>query len=164
MTLNIRPFAPEEWQLFKTVRLKALASDPSAFGRSYAQEATFTDQEWQARLQDTDAAMFGIFENGALIGMTGLYIHPEDPQTTRFMADWLEPAARGKGYAAKMHEARTAWAKARPGIHRLSICYRADNTTAKRIGEKFGFTFTHADDHIWPDGANVPLHHYELRL
>ena len=163
MTLTIRPFAPEEWNLFKTVRLKALASDPGVFGRSYAYEAAFPDEEWQNRLKNPDAAVFGIFD-GALIGMTGVFIAPEIPDTVRLVADWLEPAARGKGISAKMYETRTAWAKARPDIRRLSVSYRADNIASIRAGEKYGFTFTHAADHVWPDGANVPQHYYELRL
>ena len=163
MALTIRPFAPEEWVLFKTVRLKALASDPGVFGRSYAHEAVFPDEEWQARLKNPDAAVFGIFDD-TLVGMTGVFIAPENPDTVRFVADWLEPTARGTGISAQMYETRASWAKARPAIHRLSVSYRADNAAAIRAGEKFGFTFTHAADHIWPDGADVPHHHYELRL
>lgn len=163
-SLHIRPFAPEEWALFKAIRLKALASDHGVFGRSHEYETAFADEEWRSRLKNPDAAVFGLFEGNAVVGLAGVIIIPETPDAALFVADWLEPAARGKGLSAKMHETRTTWAKARPGIRRLLISFRADNKIAIHAGKKHGFAFTHADDRIWPDGANVPIHHYELRL
>lgn len=164
MTLTIRPLTPEEWELFRTVRLKALASDPAVFGRTHAYEAAFTDEEWQARLKQPAAVTFGIFDGKAIVGTAGIFTDPEDAHTACLGGDWLEPAARGKGVSAKMYETRLAWARMQPTLHRLIVAYHIDNARARHIGEKHGFIFTHANDYIRPDGSVMPLHYYELRL
>lgn len=164
MAVTVRPFRPDEWPLLKAVRLKALQQDPGVFGSHYAREAAFADVEWQARLQNPRAASFGVFDDGKVVGMTGVYISPEDPATAGFVADWLEKDWRGKGISALMYEARISWAQAQPGIRRMTIAFRESNLRASKAGQKYGFVFTHAEDHAWPDGQTEPKHYYELRL
>jgi RimJ/RimL family protein N-acetyltransferase len=164
MTIIVRQFRPEEWRLFKEVRLRALQSDPGVFGSNYAREVAFPDEEWQTRLKNPLSASFGVFADGKLVGITGVYIGEGESDTASFVADWLEKDWRGKGISGEMYAARIAWVKARPTIRRMTIAYRESNLRASKAGQRYGFVFTHAKDYTWPDGQQEPKHHYELRL
>ena len=41
---------PELWEEYKRLRLRALSTEPQAFGTSYAQAAEYPDEQWQQRL------------------------------------------------------------------------------------------------------------------
>ena len=48
--IELRPFRPDEWQLYREVRLRALESDPKFFGSRYDDEKAKPDEFWQERL------------------------------------------------------------------------------------------------------------------
>ncbi len=48
--LKIRTFAAQEWEIYKDLRLRALADAPSAFGSTFAEEHKRPDSEWANRL------------------------------------------------------------------------------------------------------------------
>ena len=48
--VKIRVLTPQDWQLYKSVRLTSLEESPDSFGSTYEQEVTLSDTEWQTRL------------------------------------------------------------------------------------------------------------------
>jgi len=164
MPVIVRQFRPDEWRLYKSIRLKALQLDPAVFGSNYARELAYEDRKWRENLTNASMALFGVFDEDRLIGMTGIYIMPDDPSTARLVASWLEKERRGLRLSVPMYEARIAWAKKQPGLKRISFGCRESNIASGKAGLKHGFVFTHAEDHLWPDGQSEPHHFYELRL
>ena len=79
--IEIRLFDPLEWRFSKTVRLKALQSDPGVFGSNHQKESARPDEEWKKALGDPNFGVFGIFHYGDIIGMTGIYVDKEDAST-----------------------------------------------------------------------------------
>jgi hypothetical protein len=49
--LSVQRITPDNMDLFKAVRLRALQDAPSAFGSTYEREANFTDKDWRARIE-----------------------------------------------------------------------------------------------------------------
>ncbi len=164
--IEIRPFKPDEWHVYRAVRLKALETDPKFFCESYDDAKAKPDEHYQAHLLDANSAVFGVFRHGDVIGMTGIVIDKEDAsgQTANLWGSWLEPAWRGKGLARRMYEARLNWAKARPGVKRVTVSHRKSNAISKKANQRWGFTFTHAREILWPGNQKETEFCYELKL
>jgi|SRR4051794_19456455 hypothetical protein len=63
MTIFIKRLRGDDWQQ-RSIRLKALQSDPTAFSSSYHKEFAMTEAEWKARFHD-DAAIFLLHDDAA---------------------------------------------------------------------------------------------------
>ena len=97
--IDIRQFKPEEWRVYKAVRLKALESDPKFFSAGHDESKNLPDEKWQHDLLDADMAVFGVFRHGDVIGMTGIVIDRADPAgETAADADDGQGFARGGGH------------------------------------------------------------------
>src|SRR5256712_12394750 len=46
---SVRRLGPEDWQLYRRVRLDALKEAPYAFGSTYEREVEFDDATWRRR-------------------------------------------------------------------------------------------------------------------
>jgi GNAT superfamily N-acetyltransferase len=68
--LDIKLLAPGEWQVLKTVRLRALLDSPCAFTSDYAAEARWGARDWRERLAAGTWAV--AIDSGAIIGIAGL--------------------------------------------------------------------------------------------
>lgn len=162
--IEVRQFTPDEWRAYKAVRLKALQSDPSVFGSSYAREADEPDEKWVNTLTSPDVAVFGVFRFGDVIGMTGIVLDKEDRSTAKLWGSWLEPKWRGKGLSERMYKARLNWAQNNPLVKRITVSHRQSNTASKGANQKHGFKQTHISERTWPDGVTEADIHYELVL
>ncbi|KAJ9454930.1 hypothetical protein DIPPA_15481 [Diplonema papillatum] len=49
--IAVRQLAPEEWPLFRDIRLEALRTDPAEFGAEASHELAFDSSTWQQRLR-----------------------------------------------------------------------------------------------------------------
>jgi RimJ/RimL family protein N-acetyltransferase len=164
--IEVRPFTPDEWQMYKAVRLKALETDPKFFGESFDDARAKPDENYQTHLLSADGAVFGVFRHGDVIGMTGVVLDKEDAkgETAKLWGSWLEPKWRGKGLARKMYETRLNWAKAHPKVKRVTVSHRKSNAVSKRANQRWGFTFTHARETAWPGNQKETEFFYELKV
>ncbi len=163
--IKIRKFEEEDWEIFKKIRLKALQSDPGVFGSNYQQEAGMPDDYWHDLIKDQNAR-FGVFNDGEIIGMTGIAIYRDDPtgKTAILWGSWLKPDFRGKGISDQMYKARIAWAENHPVCERIIVSHRASNLASKHANQKHGFIFTHRKIREWPDGTTEDELFYELKV
>lgn len=174
--ISIRRLEEKDWQEFRSIRLRALQSDPFVFGSSYKDEASKTESAWKRHLKPNDGAVFMLYEDSSPeltcniqarpIGMTGIVVDRDDP--TRKIAvmwgSWLEPGARGKGLSQLMYQERIMWAKEHPTIEKIVVSHRASNLSSKKANQKHGFVFTHTVDKIWPDGTREGNVFYSLSV
>jgi RimJ/RimL family protein N-acetyltransferase len=155
MTISIKQAREVDWQDFRAVRLMALQSDPGVFSSTYQREAGTPEADWRSRLRSDDVAVFLIYENAALVGMTGIAVDWNDPSRKRALlwGSWLEPRVRRQGLSQILYRSRIDWAEKHPTIERIVVSHRASNLASKRANQRHGFRFTHSEDKVWPDGV-----------
>jgi RimJ/RimL family protein N-acetyltransferase len=142
-SLHVRHVLAGEHDRLRELRLRALASDPEAFGSTYAREAARTTrwwQRWAARsalgltqrtfvLEDNDRRWLGL----ALVRLDS-----QRPNAAVLNAMWVAPEARGRRASGLLCQACATWAAAR-GCRELTLAVVIDNHAARRAYEAAGF-------------------------
>ena len=129
--VEIVVLGPDDWAVFKDVRLRALAEAPDAFGSSYAGWVDAPEERWRERVTTVPlnvVARIGDDVVGVASGMPG-------DDGVELISMWVDPAARGTGTAQSLIDAVVAWAGERPTY--LSV--RSDNARAVAAYVKAGF-------------------------
>jgi ribosomal protein S18 acetylase RimI-like enzyme len=80
-------------------------------------------------------------EDGTWLGMAGASVHPDRSGTVRLWWLWVAPAARGRGLARRLLEARADWAR-ELGAVRLELAVAEHNEAAKALYRGLGFVPT----------------------
>jgi RimJ/RimL family protein N-acetyltransferase len=134
----IRRVEPEDWQLLRGVRLRALREDPTAFLATYDQESAFEDAQWQDRASQANGASFVAVDGETAEGLaTGLIV--ENSETVVLVGMWVAPRLRGTGVAGELVDSVVAWARER-GVARVRLSVERGNDRAARLYERCGFT------------------------
>lgn len=155
--VEIRAVSSGDWQLMRDVRLAALAEAPDAFGSTYAREAGFSEQQWQARISDRAVTYLAYLPGQATpAGLAGVYL--DEDATAQLVSMWVAPAARGKQVGRALVEAAAAWARAR-GHRTLFLWVTEANAPARRLYEGCGFTPT-GESQPLPSNPDIP----EIRM
>jgi GNAT superfamily N-acetyltransferase len=134
--LRVRRLTPDDWQAYKHIRLRALATDPAAFSSTFAREENRADDEWRARL--ARSAVFIGEVDGAEVGLVG-GIHLAGG--IELVSMWVAPGARGSGIAARLIEAVTGWASD-AGHEQVRLWVVEGNVAAEKAYAKSGFALT----------------------
>lgn len=159
----LRPFLPDEWPVFKAIRLDALKTELGVFGAPFDKENAYDDENWKNRLSSSDSRYFGLFREGECVGMTGVCTEKNNPKCAALIATYLKRPHRGKGLSALYYQARIEWAKEN-GFDRITVSHRKSNEASKAANQKFGFVYTHSEEKTWPDGVTEESIFYELPL
>jgi len=151
------------WQEYKTLRLRALKTEPQAFYSPYEKEAAYPDDKWQQGLRNAESGKSWIFFarlNDKLVGMIGGYRKEEDVQNHRVQiwGVYVDPEARRKGIAKSLIGKILEEFKKQSDIAVARIWVNIDQEPAKKLYEKFGFKVTETESLILGDG----LEHTEL--
>jgi RimJ/RimL family protein N-acetyltransferase len=164
--IHIRLLKPEDWQILRKMRLRALQMNPDVFLGVYAVEFQNPDEKWHEVVDGTGKGVFGLFDGGTLIGITAVFTWREDPsgQTGVMAYSFIEPAYRGRGLSKLLYEARIAWAVRHKPFKKLVIAHREGNEASKRAMLAHGFVFTDTKSIDWPDGTADLEYNYELDL
>jgi RimJ/RimL family protein N-acetyltransferase len=164
--IHIRGLEPPEWRLFRDFRLAALQAAPGVFGSSYEREEPMPESHWTSLLENPTGAVFGLFDEARLIGITSVYTERDDPrgQTAGLAMSFILPEYRGWGLSEMLYDERLAWIRARPQFRRVVVGHRASNEASRRANQKHGFRLFLRRPHLWPDGVNEDELLYELSL
>ena len=156
----------DDWQIFKKIRLEALANDPFVFGSTFVAESERTEEQWREFLRSPKYGIFVLFDDAGPRGMTGIVLDRDDPgeRTALLWGSWLAPDVRGKGLSKLLYESRIAWAREHPTVERIIVSHRASNLSSKFANQAFGFVPTHVTEKIWNDGVAEQEFHYELAV
>lgn len=141
----IRRIRPDEGPRLRTLRLRALADAPMAFGSTLARESAFTDEAWQDRAQrgasGTEGVTFVAELEGQWVGIaTGLPRDPDAPEDPRavLVGMYVSGEARGHGVGAALVDAVVGWARERKADG-LGLWVTATNATAIALYRRCGF-------------------------
>ena len=148
---EVHSIEPEEWEAYRTIRLRALSEDPHAFGSTFERETELPVDYWQTRVAN-GARLPNAHPIAAKIGETwvGLswgWIEPEEPSIAHLYQMWVAPEARGQGIARMLVDSVIDWARGQ-GAAKLLLEVTLGDTPARRLYERAGFV---------PDGEPVPL-------
>ncbi|HBH26642.1 MAG TPA: hypothetical protein DDX54_04495 [Rhodospirillaceae bacterium] len=157
--MTLRRLGPQEWAVYRDLRLASLVAHPEYFSESHADSAAFPPQEWQKRLHEN--AIFALFDGTRPVGLTAVKAHKKDPKgrTAYFYHSFLVPAYRGRGLARLLYAARFAWAQAQPALTRVVVDHVENNARSRRLILAHGFRYTHTTEE---KGARTL--HYALDL
>jgi ribosomal protein S18 acetylase RimI-like enzyme len=146
----IRTLHPDDWPIYRDLRLRALADAPHAFCSSLTEESGRTDDVWAARLA---APALGAYQqgwpfaaevDGAPVGLA--WVKMEGGHASVYQV-WVAPEARGRGVGAALLDAAISWARARKAAEvRLDVT--SGDGAAARLYRRMGFVDV---------GAPVPM-------
>lgn len=154
-TIELRLLTADEWEVFRRVRLRALADTPQFFGSTLAEAQARTEADWRAAL--VDRAQFVASAEGVELGtVAGMPDFERDG--VHLISMWVAPEARGTGVSDLLVRAVLDWARA--GGHRVVRLEFADgNTVAERLYLRHGFVRTGVSGFVRP---GEPRLEYEM--
>ena len=134
----IREIRPEDWQLLRDVRLRALHEAPYAFLMTHEESAAFPAEHWRKRARPGDGNTTFVLEgDGRFEGMVTGFADEQAP-TVYLVAMWVAPERRGTGVARQLVERVAEWARGR-GADRVILSVEAGNARAAGLYERCGF-------------------------
>ena len=131
---ELRRLGPDDWEVLRDVRLRALAESPDAFGSTLDRERDFPEKEWRRRLV---RPVYAVVVDGRPVAMAGAFT--EDGRV-QVWGMWTDPAHRGRGHARTLLDVLLADAVAdgRP----VSLHVNTANRGARTAYERYGFVGT----------------------
>jgi ribosomal protein S18 acetylase RimI-like enzyme len=138
---SIRTLHPDDWPVYRDLRLRALADAPYAFCSTFAEESQRTDDAWAARLA---APALGAYQqgwpfaaelDGTPVGLS--WVKMEGASASLYQV-WVASEARGRGVGAALLDAAITWARAR-GAQALHLGVTAGDGAAARLYRRTGF-------------------------
>ena len=129
---------PDEWEVYRLVRLAALEEAPYAFGSHYADEALAPEDRWRHAMRDR--SRFVAESGGDVLGTVSGGDSSLGGQAA-ITAMWVDPHHRGRGVGDALVTAVVQWARDR-GYGDIVLCVREGNVKAERLYERNGFTRT----------------------
>ncbi len=116
---------PDDWELWREVRLRALADAPDAFGSTLAREQAYGEDDWREWLNEPAVVAL---EDGAAVACGALFANR--PGYAAVVAMWVAPDLRGRGLSRRVLDVLVDWAGARGlrvelGVNRLNPVARA---------------------------------------
>lgn len=137
---------PDDWQLWRELRLQALADAPGAFGSRLAEWQDADESHWRARLQVADTVNVVALLDDRPVGMaSGMPEHV-------LQSMWVHPDGRGHGVGDRLIQSIAQWARDR-GARRLTLSVVSGNAAAQSLYERNGFLTTDEVGDLLPNGV-----------
>lgn len=130
---------PSDVPVVRPLRLRALQTDPSSFGSTYAREAAFEHGVWAERVargaRGDDAATLIAFRDGRGVGLVSGFRDEHDAHVFDVVGMWVAPDARGEGIGRRLLDAIEGWIASCGGTEvRLSVTNAATAARALYAG------------------------------
>jgi ribosomal protein S18 acetylase RimI-like enzyme len=132
----VRRLVPDDWQVYRDIRLAMLQESPGAFGSRYADAVHFDEITWRGRLTSCDHHVAEI--EGRPVGAAGL---SSQNGVAHLIGMWVAPEARGRSVGVLLVQAVLDRA-AGLGHDRVRLEVVDGNVPARRLYERTGFVVT----------------------
>lgn len=131
---ELRRLGPDDWEVLRDIRLRALAESPDAFGSTLDRERDFDEKEWRRRLV---RPVFAVLDDDRPVAMAGAFT---DEGRLQVWGMWTDPDHRGRGHSRALLDALlgAAVADGRP----VSLHVNTANPVARAAYESYGFVPT----------------------
>lgn len=136
--ITVRVLSADDWQVWRELRLQALAEAPHAFGSTLAEWQDASEDRWRRRLREVPFNAIAFCEERAA-GMVGATA-PDSAGTTDLISMWVAPVARGRGIGDALIDAVVQWAE-QQGARRVALDVVTSNEPATSLYLRNGFAF-----------------------
>lgn len=154
-TFQIVKLRPDQWKLYRQIRLEALQTDPQAFGSRYEDMIQQPDSFWQGRLLDAQEGQKNwlLFARGSagLAGMIGA-VTTEDPTVVKIIAVYVRPDFRGRGIGSLLMHAILVVVGKQKAFQKAVLGVNSVQTAAVGLYHRFGFEVVGEEVETSPDG------------
>lgn len=152
--LRMRALAPDDWPIWRRLRLTALAEAPDAFGSRLADWQGNGDrpERWRARLAVAGSYHTVAEFDGEPVGMASGMPTGTDG-VVELVSMWVAPSARGQGVAGRLVEDVERWARDLPATE-LRLAVAEGNQAAASLYRRHDFRFT-GETEVMPDGVRL---------
>jgi len=131
-----------EFELCKTLRLRALKDAPEAFSETYLQASTESNDYWhnilEALTPPSQSRMFIAIESGQHLGSVFALLDAESSHTGRIGGMWVDSSFRKTGIGTALFFKVKTWADDL-GLGRISLWVDDSEEGPKAFYLKFGF-------------------------
>jgi RimJ/RimL family protein N-acetyltransferase len=140
--LHVRHARADEHQRIRELRLSSLATDPQAFGSTFAHDAAHPPdwwERWATESEDgtTQRTFVAVDGDDRWLGLALVRLD-NGADSAWLGAMWVAPEARRGGAAVSLCNACAEWASSR-GAGELTLSVVVDNEAARRAYEAAGF-------------------------
>jgi ribosomal protein S18 acetylase RimI-like enzyme len=151
--IEIRVLTPEDWTVWRELRLAALADAPHAFGSQLSDWQGEGDREerWRSRLSIPGSHNVVAVRSGEPVGMVSGVPGTRDG-TIELISVWVKPGARGRGVGDHLIRAVERWAL-QTGAEVLQLAVMPGNDQAIRLYRRNGFEDAGEPDDLMSDGV-----------
>jgi len=150
--IEIVRLPPDEWPVYKALRLRALRDEPQAFGEPYAHAAAQLDARWRERLEDVQRQVGGdllFARNGdRLVGLIGAFPYTSEEganigssptREVRIYSVFVADEERGRGTGSRLMEAMLEALATSGRFDRVSLTVNEAQSAAVALYRRFGF-------------------------
>jgi len=147
----------EDWPLWRSARLAALADAPDAFPDAPANWLRGGEEQWLERLLHPNAVKLVACSDGVPVGL----VRGVTEEGSAWLNSlWVSPRARGRGLGERLVQAVEAWACTRSAYLRLAVV--PDNAHAIALYRRCGFTESNMVGDPLADGTHELVMEKEL--
>ena len=158
--IDIKRLAADEGLRLRTIRLRALADAPDAFGSTYDEAATRPLDSWTAQLQEI--ATFVAVVDGEDVGLVRGACDDLQPDAAWLISMWVSPEVRGQGVGEALIDAVVEWARTN-GARRVLLDVGDHNQPAITLYARKGFEPNGIIGSL-PPRSHIREHQRELQL
>ncbi len=150
--IKIRRLSPDDWEVWRSLRLAALADAPDAFGSRLAdwQGAGDREDRWRSRLSIPGSHNVVAMLDDQPVGMAS-GIPTEDDEVVELISMWVSPTARGRGVGDALLREVERWARY-VGARVVRLDVADGNDAASGLYQRYGFSYTGELGDLMPDG------------
>lgn len=151
--IELRELVPDDWPLWRELRLAALADAPAAFGTQLASWQGEGDREerWRARLAIPGSYNIVAVLDEKPVGMASGVPSPE-AGVVELISMWVAPTARGRGVGDFLIACVQRWAIGQ-GARLMRLAVAENNHHAIALYRRNGFQPTGELGDLMPDGV-----------
>lgn len=165
VNVMIRTIGPDEWPVWRELRLRALADAPTAFRATIEEESMQPDDWWSEMIGATAEHPRGgswvAWSAGEAVGMLFGRIDKE-LTVLEIGAMWVAPAVRRLGVGSGLIRAGIEWARSL-GVSVASLWVTEENAEAVAFYERHRFQPTDTTDVLRP-GSHLIVRKLETRI
>lgn len=143
--MRVERVGPDEWELFRGIRLRSLADAPDAFGSTLEREEGFDEADWRRRLTGPVYAVL----DPEPVAVGGLFAGHGVPQVWGM---WTDPDHRHRGHARRVLDALLP-----PGSS-AQLDVNVANDCARATYLRYGFVSTGRIQPLRPGSAERTEH------
>lgn len=153
--IELQNIGPDDWKLWRELRLAALEDAPYAFGSLHADWVDAPEHRWRDRLSVPGAYQVIADLDGTPVGMAGGFTD-EETGAAELVSMWIAPVGRGRGVGDALITAIARWA-AGTGARDLKLSVVDGNDPAHKLYLRNGFADTDELGDLMPDGVRREL-------